>query len=57
MSAETVAAGILRQILGRLEPSGTDLDKRSRRAITAAIRALEHGRDPHRAIERVYAAR
>jgi len=57
MSTEHLAAEQIRLILSALPASGTARDKRVRRAMSAAARALETGHDPHRAIGRVYRRR
>lgn len=56
-SADRLAADQLRAILERLPTTGSQRDKRIRKAIAAAARALDDGRDPERAIRRAYGTR
>lgn len=51
------AAEQLRDILSALPATGSSRDKRVRKAVARAARALEQGRDPHQAAERVYRGR
>lgn len=55
--SEQPAAETLRAILERLPATGSSRDKRVRRAIAAAARALDDGRDPEQAIRRIYGHR
>lgn len=57
MSTEHLAAEQIRAILAAVPASGTARDRRVRRAMASAARALETGHDPHRAIGRVYRRR
>lgn len=57
MSADRLAAEQLRAILEQLPATSSQRDKRVRKAILAAARALDDGRDPEQAIRRAYGRR
>lgn len=48
------AAAGLEAILGALEPTGSARDRRIRKAMQAAAKALRDGSDPSAAIEETY---